>query len=180
MIFLFETLATAAVYAYLSWKFFNASEKNIGDLEKLCRNKVAGLILSLPCALLCVPLAIPVSPGFLIPLLYPLAVILPVLCYFYIDYYASRGLAFLLILWAYDAIHAGFEAKIPGSAVVTVIALILGTAGIWLSAKPCSLRDLLRKAAASKKYRYPAAAAAAAGAITAFYVLIMNIGVLVK
>ena len=180
MIFAIESLAAAVVFALLAYLLYCTTGTNLAEREKLCRNNPAGLILSLPCALLCVPLAIPVSPDFLVIMLYPLAVILPVLCYFYIDFYAARGLAFFLILWAYDTVHAAFEIHIPGAAAVTITALLWGSAGIWLAAKPAALRDLFRKVSVDKKWKFPAAIAAAAGSLIALYVFIMYIGVLVK
>ena len=173
MILLLELLAGMATAGILAWLFFTASADNIGKLEKLCRNKYAGLALSLPCALLCVPLAVPVSPQFLIIWLYPLAIVLPLLCYWHIDYYASRGLSFFLILLAYDLVHGCFELAVPGGSVITVIWLLLGIAGIWIAAKPCTLRDIFRKAAKSKVWKICAAVCGFTGAVCALYMLIM-------
>ncbi|MBR7121439.1 MAG: hypothetical protein IKC94_04275 [Lentisphaeria bacterium] len=181
MILLIELLFGAATAGVLTWLFFTASEKNIAALEKLCRNRIAGIAYALPAALLCVPLAIPVSPDFLILWLYPLAVVLPVLCYFHIDHYAARGVSFFLILLAYDAIHGVFENHIPGAGVITIILLSSGIAAIWLSAVPCTLRDIFRKAAAGKYWKYAASAAAAVMSLLYLYIFIMMIiGVFVK
>jgi hypothetical protein len=180
MILLFETLAGLLIFAAIGVLLCRTSEKNIAKMEKLCRNKVVGLALSLPCALLCVPLAVPVSPGFLQIWLWPLAIVLPLLCYFHIDYYASRGLAFMLILWAYDVVHGAFELKIPVAPAVTVIALLLGMSGIWLAAKPCLLRDIFRKAAVSKRWKYIMFALSVPGGLTSLYMLIMCAGDAVK
>ena len=173
MIIYFELLAGVIVCGIFSILAWQASEKNITALEKLCRKKVPGLILSLTCALLCVPLAVPVSPGFLTGWLYPLAIVLPVLSYFYLDYYTARGVAFLLILLSYDAVHTAFELHLPGAAVVTVIMLLLSIAGIWIAAKPCTLRDIFRKAAKSKVWKICAAVCGFTGAVCALYMLIM-------
>ena len=180
MILLFETLSGLLIFAAIGVLLCRTSEKNIVKMEKLCRNKVVGLALSLPCALLCVPLAVPVSPGFLQIWLWPLAIVLPLLCYFHIDYYASRGLAFMLILWAYDVVHGAFELKIPAAPAVTVIALLLGISGIWLAAKPCLLRDIFRKAAVSKRWKYIMFALSVPGGLTSLYMLIMCAGDAVK
>ena len=180
MILIAEIVCAVLIMGLLAWLFFTAYAGNISKLEKLCRNKYAGLALSLPCALLCVPLAVPVSPQFLIIWLYPLAIVLPLLCYWHIDYYASRGLSFFLILLAYDLVHGCFELAVPGGSVITVIWLLLGIAGIWIAAKPCTLRDIFRKAAVSKYWKYSAVFAAAAGSLTALYILIMIIGEIVK
>ena len=172
-IFEIEMLVLAGILEALAILMLKANENNIAKLEKLCRNKVAGLLLSLPCALLCVPLAVPVSPGFLIGWLYPLAIVLPVLSYFFLDYYASRGIAFLLIIASYDIIHAAFEIHLPGAAVITVIMMFLSIAGIWIAAKPCTLRDIFRKAAKSKVWKISAAVCGFAGTLCALYMLIM-------
>ena len=173
-------MAGLLIFAAIGVLLCRTSEKNIVKMEKLCRNKVVGLALSLPCALLCVPLAVPVSPGFLQIWLWPLAIVLPLLCYSHIDYYASRGLAFMLILWAYDVVHGAFELKIPAAPAVTVIALLLGISGIWLAAKPCLLRDIFRKAAVSKRWKYIMFALSVPGGLTSLYMLIMCAGDAVK
>ena len=174
-IFEIEMLILAGMLEALAVLVLKTDENNIAKMEKLCRNKVLGLILSLPCALLCVPLAIPVSPGFLIPWLYPLAIVMPVLSYFYLDYYASRGLAFLLILASYDIIHAAFEIHLPGAAAVTVIMMLLSIAGIWIAAKPCTLRDIFRKCAASEKWKYSAVAISVFFGAVMLYTLTVSI-----
>ena len=180
MVLLFECLAALVVFGFFTVMTCGASEKNITKLEKLCRNPIIGVALSLPCALLCVPLAIPVSPGFLIKLLYPLAIILPIASYFYLDHYAARGMAFFMILMAYDVVHSGFELHIPGAPVVTVAALILGCIGIWIAAKPCTLRDIFRKSAASPVWKYSSAAVGVVGLLIGFYMLTVSIGVFGK
>ena len=173
MLFLLELAVGVFLTGITAWLIYTVTPENISRCEKICRNRIAGLLIALPCTLACVPLAIPVSPGFLLNLLYPAAVILPVLCYFYIDYYAARSLAFFLILLAYDIIHGAFELHTPGAAVVTVMALLTGVAGIWISAKPCSLRDVFRKSAGNKMCKYSCFAAAAVMFLLSLYMLIM-------
>lgn len=171
MIFLLELIAGAIIFAGLTVLYCRADAGNIEKLEKLCRNRNIGLATALPSALLCVPLAIPVSPDFLLFWLWPLAVILPVLSYFYIDSYASRGLSFFMVLLAYDLIHGVFELHTPGAQIITVLALLLGICGICFAAKPCLVRDLFRCAAAKRKWKYTAAGSAAAICLTSIYVL---------
>ena len=173
MILIAELIVAAIVCGAMAWLFFTVSEGNITAMEKLCRNRNAGILLALPCAMLCVPLAVPVSPGFLLIWLWPLAIALPVLCYFFIDYYAARGLAFFLILFAYDMVHGLFDNHIAGAPVLTVIAMLTGIAGIWISAKPCTLRDIFRKAALNKKWKYISAALSAITAAAALYTFVM-------
>ena len=161
--------------------FGKVNEKNLTVFEKLCRNKIAGITIGLPAALLCVPLALPVSPLFLIPWLYPLAIVVPILCYFQIDSYAARSYAFFLILLAYDIVHGAFDHHLPGAGIVTILALLMGIAGIGISAKPCWMRDIFRKCAVSPKWKYSAMAICAIMTVMNIYVLTMLIiGVYVK
>lgn len=181
MVLMLESIAALVTAVFLVQLILRLTEDRLPQAEKLCRNRVAGIIFALPCALLCVPLAMPVSPGFLIFWLYPIAVALPVLSYFYIDHYASRGFSFFLILLAYDIIHGAFELHLPGAAVITVLALLYGSGGIWLAAQPYILRDIFRKCAVSEKWRYTFAALAALWGAMSLYILITMIyGVVAK
>ena len=150
---IFEALFSAVVYGVCAVIFLRTTPGNLPQREKLCRNRIAGLLLTLPSTLQCVPLAYPVSPGFLQSLLPVLAVVLPVLCYFHIDFYAARALALWMIVSAYGMIHTAFDYNLPGLKIIAVMAWTAGIAGIWLSARPYLLRDCFRKAAAGKKFR---------------------------
>ena len=170
-----EMLVLALVLAALAVCALKAAPATVNKLEKLCRNRIAGLLLCLPCALLCVPLAVPVTPEAVVPWLYPLAVVLPVLSFWHLDHYAARGVAFLLILAGYDIVHYAFDFRVAGAGAVTVILLLCGIAGIWLAAKPCTLRDIFRKCAVSSAWKYSVAACGVLGAVTALYTLIRSV-----
>ena len=98
--------------------------------------------------------------------------ILPVLCFFRIDAYAARGLALWLIVAAYAQIHAAFDAAVPGTAAVAAVNFTASIAGIWISARPCALRDLFRLASARRAVRYAATGGFALVAATALYLTI--------
>ena len=117
----------------------------------------------------------PVSPAFLTPWLWPLAAVLPFLCLYLIDYYAARGLALWMIAAGYGMIHSTFDCHVPGAGVVAVVQWLAGIAGIWISAKPCLLRDCFRKAAENVKIRYILSIAAVVLSLTALYSGIMVI-----
>ena len=176
MIYLAELFCAVPLLGAVCILMARVSPENLPRMEKLCRHRAAGLLIALPCTLLCVPLAVPVSPDFLVNWLFPLAAALPVLGYFHLDYYAARGFSFALILLAYDVIHGTFELHTPGAGAVTVLMLLQGIAGIWLSARPCTLRDLFRKAAASQRWKAAAAGCTALWCAAVLYVLIMTIG----
>ena len=158
--FIFEMLAGTAIFLLLTAAFAMASEKYIGKLEKLTRNRVLGLIIALPALISCIPHAQIVAPGILQnPLiLWLLALALPVLSYFYIDFYTARAIGGAVIILAYDIIHVAYEETLAGAAVLTVAAWLFGFAGIWISGKPCALRDWFRLASMDKKFRIAAAA----------------------
>ena len=170
-----EILALCVVLAALAFCALKASPSTIVKLEKLCRNRVIGLLLALPCSLLCVPLAVPVTPAAIAPWLYPLALVLPILSFWYLDHYAARGVAFLLILTSYDIVHYAFDSHLCGAGIVTIILLLMGIAGIWIAAKPCTLRDIFRKCSVSAVWKYQSAACGALCAVTALYTLIRSI-----
>lgn len=168
-----EMLLSAVLYAACAVLFFRTVPENVPSREKLCRNRWVGLALTLPATLCCVPLAYPVSPSFLLPWLWPLAVMLPLFCLYIIDYYAARGLALWMITAAYGMIHSAFDWHIPGHGVIAVLQWLAGIAGIWLSAKPCLLRDMFRKSAENVKLRYVLSIAAAVLGLAALYTGIM-------
>ena len=153
--FIFEMLSGAVIFTALGCGFFIASEKTIPLLEKLCRNKIIGLIIALPALISCIPHAQIVAPGILQnqAVLWFLALAIPVLSYFYIDSYAARAIGGAIIILAYDLIHIAYEEAFTGAALFTVAAWIFGFAGIWISGKPCALRDWFRLAARNRNFK---------------------------
>ena len=156
--FIFEMAAGTAIFLLLATAFALASEKHITKLEKLTRNRVLGLLIALPALISCIPHAQIVAPGILQnPLvLWFLALAIPVLSYFYIDFYTARAIGGAMIILAYDVIHVAYEEALCGAAVLTVAAWLFGFAGIWMSGKPCALRDWFRLASKDKMFRFAA------------------------
>ena len=172
--FIFEMICGCGIFAFLAVAYFTASEKNIAKLEKFTRNRVIGLIVALPALAACVPHAQIVAPGILQNpvLLWALAIAIPVLSYFYIDFYTARALSGAVIILAYDIIHYAYDWQIPGAAVITVAAWIFGFGGIWGSGKPSSLRDSFRLAAEKKLFARIAAGVSAIIAAVFLWTLI--------
>lgn len=158
--FIFEMISGAVIFTALGCGFFLASEKTIPRLEKLCRNRIIGLLIALPALISCIPHAQIVAPGILQnqAVLWFLALAIPVLSYFYIDAYAARAIGGAIIILAYDLIHIAYEEALTGAAVFTIAAWIFGFAGIWISGKPCALRDWFRAAARKRNFKAFAAA----------------------
>ena len=109
---------------------------------------------------MCVPHAAVVAPAFLLPWLLPLALIVPWLAVFFVDYAFSRAFGGMIILLAYETVHRSFELDLPGGKIITVAAWIFGIFGIWLSGYPPFLRDIIRKSAGDRRWRYGISGAA--------------------
>ena len=172
--FFLEMSAGTIIFVLLGIAFGIADSTNIGKLEKIVRNRTAGLLLALPALAACVPHAQIVAPEFLQNpvVLWTLALLIPVLCYFYIDYYTARAGAGMVIILAYDLIHYCYDEKLPLAIAITIMAWLFGFAAIWISGKPYALRDWFRLAVRNRKFAiaamiasYLAAAAFAAAAI---------------
>ena len=116
------------------------SPGNLARFEPWPRNRLGGLLLGWLALGLCVSHAQVVSPGFLQPLLWPLAVIVPVLSYFFLDYLLARAVGGVMILWAYY-----------------LVAWIFGFGGIWVSGRPCALRDWIRLCCGKPHWRWASA-----------------------
>lgn len=127
--------------------------ENLNRFEKWPRNRLFGLLLGWVALALCVSHARVVAPDFLLPFLWPLALGVPVLSYFFLDYCLARAVGGTMILWAYYWIYFAFAFHSPVMVVIAPAAWIFGGAGIWISGKPWALRDWIRKCAISAKWR---------------------------
>lgn len=150
------------------------NEERLAKIEPLPRNKWIGLIGGWIALAVCVPHAAVVSPAFLLPFLWPIAIAVPVLGFFFVDYPAARALGGILILMGYYLVHYTFEFKTPGFPVLAVAGWIIGVAGIWISGKPCSMRDYLRLAGRKRGFKYSCTAAWAGLALLSLWALIMT------
>jgi len=140
--------ALCGILAYLLW---SATPENLCRREAWTRSRVRGLVLGYIVLVACVPYARVVSPDFLVPFLWPLALILPPVCAYYVDYPNARAVGGALILAAYLAVHYGFDMELPGAPVLTVSAWLVGIYGILLSAQPWRLRDEFRAGKARRR-----------------------------
>ena len=148
----FAGAAGCGVLAYLLWA---TTPENLPRREAWTRSRLCGLVLGYAVLIPCVPLARVVTPDILLPLLWPLAIVMPLVCAYYVDYPNARAIGGALILLSYLTVHWGFDLELPGAPALTVLAWIVGIGGIWLSAQPWKLRDWFRSGA---KFRRIAAA----------------------
>jgi len=158
--------AAAAVLTLL------AVPERLPKVEPLPRNRWIGLFGGWIALAICVPHAVVVSPDFLLPLLWPLAVTVPLLGFFFVDYPAARAVGGLLILQGYALVHYPFDFSTPGFPVLAVTGWLAGIAGIWISAQPCVMRDYLRLAARSAGFRFSAASLWGVAALLGVWALV--------
>ena len=147
------SIAGAAIYAIAGFLVLSANAERLPKLEKLTRNPLTGLLLGWFALLFCVPHAAAVSPGFLLKFLYPLAVIVPIIGYFKVDYPASRAVSGTLILCAYNLIHLAFDDALAATALYAVTGWISGAFAVWCSGLPWTWRDIFRASSADKRKR---------------------------
>ena len=130
-----------ALLAYLLW---SVTPENLACREAWTRSRAWGLVLGYIVLVSCVPYARVVAPDILQKLLWPLALVLPPVCAFFVDYPNARAVGGGLILLPYLVVHYAFDMELPAAPVLTVLAWVVGIGGIWMSAQPCRLRDEFR------------------------------------
>jgi hypothetical protein len=153
---------------------FGALPERVTKFESLSRNKWIGLFGGWIALALCVPHAVVVSPGFLLPFLWPLAVAVPLLGFFFVDYPAARAAGGVLILLGYSLVHYTFDFRTPGFPAFAVLGWLTGIAGIWISGKPCAMRDYFRLACGSKPFRLACGTLWSLGALMSLWALLMT------
>ena len=147
------SITGAAICCASGFAAITAAPENIKKLEQLTRNRYIGLILGWFALIMCVPHAEAVSPAFLLKLLYPLALAVPVIGFFCVDYPASRAVSGTLILCAYNLVHLAFDINVSGMSFFAVCGWISGAYGGWCSGLPWTWRDIFRKCAANAIFR---------------------------
>ena len=144
MFFYLTSLAGAALCGGLAYLLWSAAPENLRRREAWTRHRWWGMFIGYAVLIPCVPYARVVSPDFLLPFLWPLALALPPACAFYVDYPNARAVGGALILLAYLTVHNAFDLELPGAPVLTILAWLVGAQGIWISAQPYRLRDDFR------------------------------------
>ncbi len=151
---------------------------NLARWEALPRKRTAGAVLGLLALLAFIPNVEPMfSAKDHLTLLILGAIVLTVLCYLYLDYLFSRALAGALILAAHFLLSESYAAHLKFSFFFAVMCFVVGTIGIFLSAKPHWMRDWIRKIAADKRWRYASAAIPALCALASLLLLIQWKGI---
>jgi len=176
LLFRIALAAAGVLFVFFAVWTFRLSPQNLSRWEPLPRWRLPGMLIGWAALFLCVPHAEVVSPGFLVPLLWPLAVAVPVLGYFFVDYALARALGGIAILGSYYFIHKSFEWHTPLMAGLTVLAMLFGVAGIWVSGKPSALRDWIRLCSRSGSWRAASVGFFAILALALFWSAAMTTG----
>lgn len=157
--YLITVIATTAIALAEAAGLLAAKPERRAFFDRLARHRKAALFIGWAALAVCVPHARVVSPDFLTPFLWPLAVIFPILGYFYLDFALARAVAGAMILCAYFTVHLTFDLKLPTAPVLAVLSWLFGIAGIWVSARPRAFRDAFRLAAENRAFKGMMAAA---------------------
>ena len=158
-----------------AWWCFRLNSSNCSAAEKLPRNRLAGAVIGLIALLICIPHAQAVSPAFLLPFLMPLAVVIPILSYFFLDHCLARAIGGVMILWAYYWINASFALNSPMMWLIAITAWFWGAIGIWISGKPWAIRDWIRKCCTSAAWRNTSAVLLFLFALTTLLSTVMEV-----
>ncbi|MCP3964968.1 MAG: hypothetical protein GY750_10800 [Lentisphaerae bacterium] len=158
IIYKLALLAAGIVAGFVVWFSLQVKESNISRWESLPRNKYAGVVLGFLCLLWCIPQAQPIVWSWMLPWLFPLAIAFAVIGFFFLDYLFARAVGGLFILTAYYMLHGSFTYHTAHGAVFAVMCWIIGISGLFFSGRPYLLRDVIRKIAISRKYKYVTAA----------------------
>jgi hypothetical protein len=153
-IYIVALLGFGIVFSAISFWVFRLNEKEITKNEKVPRYIVIGLILGFLDLLWCIPHVKPILPSLSWqPYLFPAACIIIWLSYLLLDYIFSRAFAGLLILLAYYFLHASFTFHSFATPLFSLLSYAMGIVGIFIAAKPYLLRDWIRLASKSKKWK---------------------------
>ena len=152
-LYILLSFAIGAVGLLLGGLNFLLSENNIGKAEKLCRNYKFGVVIWFACLIWCIPHTEVIIFKSLVPYLWYIAVVIAILSYFYLDYLMARAFAGSLIIGGYYILHSTFDYHSQMAVLLSIVAWLIGIAGIVFSAKPSYLRDLLRVSARNKRVK---------------------------
>ena len=158
------------------------SNTNIHIRERVCRERISGVIMAFIALIWCAKHGQSIFPGERIAAYFmPFAFVCTWLSYFLLDYLAARAFAVLLILIAHYHLHWIFALHPPFSAIASLSCFITGTTGIFIAGKPFLLRDFFRKTAQNATFRrYSVAAIFILGFIyffTGIYLLVNETGI---
>lgn len=150
------------------------NEEKLPRAEKLCRNRILGMLLGWAALAWCEPQARALTWDWMLPMLWPMVAIFPILGYWFLDFLFSRAAGGLAILAAYYYLQEAFALNLELHIAGAFLAWSLGFVGIAISAKPCYLRDWFRAASRKKYVRWSMAGYLFLLALTSLLSVIFN------
>jgi len=154
MIFFISLIAYSLFLSLFAFFVLRTRENNIHLREKLCREKLIGVVMAFIAFVWCAKHGQSIFPGGKIAAYFvPMAFIFTWLSYFLLDYLAARAFAALLILIAHYHLYWIFAENPFMASISSLACYILGTFGIVIAGKPCLLRDFFRKSVKSNSFR---------------------------
>ncbi|HPN84291.1 MAG TPA: hypothetical protein PK821_03045 [Victivallales bacterium] len=130
------------------------SVEKVSFREKLCREKISGLLMSFAAFIWCAMHGSSIFLGQAISSYFiPMAFILTWLAYFLLDFLPARSAGALMILISHYHLQWVFALNPPLSPLVSITCFFTGTCGIIISGKPCLARDFFRAVSKSSNQR---------------------------
>ncbi len=152
-LFAISLILSGAFFLAAAYWIYGTNEKNISFRERLPRIRVSGAILAGLGLFWCTFHARPLVPSSMHFYLIPTAIFCTWAGYMLLDYLFSRAFGGMLILFAHYFLYESFAYKTPCKPLFSILCFVMGTFGIFLCGKPHLLRDLIRNAAKSEKWR---------------------------
>ena len=157
------------------------NEDKLDFWEKLPRSRTAGAIVGLIALLAFIPNVKPLfSPEKNLFWLIPAALVLAFLCWRYLDHLFARAAAGAVILLVHRMLNESFQADLAGSSFFSLMCLAAGTYAIFIAAKPYWLRDSFRLMCRQFKWRMAGGAFALLWSVSAFVLLVQQVGRIVR
>ena len=154
MIYCFALAGCGGVSLLAALWFSKLNGENIESRERVPRNAFLGAMVTIAAVIWCIPHAVPVVPPGFQHLIVPCAVVAGLLAILFLDYLFARAAGGFLILLAHYLLHDSFTFHTPLSPLFAVFCFVLGTAGLFFAGKPYLMRDLIRKSAKERNFRF--------------------------
>ena len=176
MNFTFSTLLFCLVLLVLSAVFAFGTRRWPNLWRTLPRQRILGGIMGFACLAWSAAYAMPMFEGPTSPIRLYIKILVPViaiLSYFFLSYIFTRALGGLLVLGVTHLLGAAFVANPGGRAVFALLCYAFAVYGLTIIVFPWIFRDMLEKAAQSRRWRYaPASLITTLAAVMAVIALI--------
>lgn len=147
-------LLTGLISFGIAMGHFKIKEDNLKLLESKLRKRNLGAIPALLALLWCIPHAQPIVWDWMLPWLFPIALIFAFLAYCYLENLLPRAIGGIFILYGCYIAQESYTWHTPGASWLMTLTWIIAIAGMFIAAKPHLVRDYLRKIVHDDRYRF--------------------------